>query len=148
MAKSEEYVQKNMRAEEMAKKRIVHAEEMAKKCTVRAVKKKAKKRTKKNMRAEEMAKKRIVHAEEMAKKCTVRAVKKGEETHVDSAGIRTCPGWHRWCQLWSRPDSCDGCRVDAVVCDRCDSDDHDRWGVCGRDPASQEGQQWTIGLQR
>ena len=41
------------------------------------------------MRAEEMAKKRIVHAEEMAKKCTVRAVKKGEETHVDSAGIRT-----------------------------------------------------------
>ena len=43
----------------------------------------------KNMRAEEMAKKRIVHAEEMAKKCTVRAVKKGEETHVDSAGIRT-----------------------------------------------------------
>ena len=37
MAKSEEYAQKNMRAEEMAKKRIVHAEEMAKKPTGPAV---------------------------------------------------------------------------------------------------------------
>ena len=35
---------KNMRTDEMAKKRIVHAEEMAKKCTVRA-EEMAKKRT-------------------------------------------------------------------------------------------------------